>query len=58
MMILKTPRGIFKGVEFATEQEARNAGYGYYFTQEEYDIYVLHTGQYTCEFGFVKRERK
>ncbi|MDE6947840.1 MAG: hypothetical protein K2P14_11705 [Anaeroplasmataceae bacterium] len=58
MMTLKTPRGTFKGIEFKTEEEVRKAGYGYYFTHEEYGIYILHTGQYTCEFGFIKRERK
>lgn len=52
---LKTPRGTFKGVEFATEQEARNAEYGYYFTDNGIDIYVKHTGKYSCEFAFVRR---
>lgn len=58
MMNFKTPRGLFKGIVFVTEEEARKVGYGYYFTYEEYDVYILHTGEYTCEFGFVKREVK
>lgn len=54
-MELKTPRGTFKGVEFATEQEARNAEYGYYFTDNGIDIYVKHTDKYNCKFAFVRR---
>lgn len=54
-MELKTPRGTFKGVEFATQQEAKDAGYGYYFTDNGIDIYVKHIDKYSCEFGFVRR---
>lgn len=57
-MELMTPRGTFKGVEFATEQEARAEGYGYYCTENNIDIYLRYhqDNAHVCDTAFVKKK--
>jgi hypothetical protein len=50
---IKTPRGILRIQDtFNTVKEAKAAGYGIYFTNDDgKEIMVKHTGEYTCHFA-------
>lgn len=53
---LKTPRGTFKIADtFQNRKEAKNAGYGYYFTHNNNHVFTKHTSEYTCKFAIVTK---
>ena len=54
--VIKTPRGTFniKAV-FSNDQEARDNGFGYYFTNDDgVDIYTKHIKEYSVYFATVE----
>lgn len=54
-MTLETPRTTIKGIEMS-EKDAKARGYGYYFTDKEYDIYTrTDCDTWHTEFAFVKK---
>lgn len=58
MKMLKTPRGTFRiAREFSSDSEAREEGFGYYFSEGDLDIYTYHIDEYHCKFATVKKER-
>jgi hypothetical protein len=54
-----TPRGTFKGPLFKDAKEARENGYGIYFTDKEYEIYTKHPRDNINHtfFAFIPYER-
>ena len=54
-MTLETPRATIKGIEMS-EKDAKARGYGYYFTDKEYDIYTrTDCDTWHTEFAFVRK---
>lgn len=56
---IKTPRGTFKvRAEFKTNEEANEAGYYIYFTNDDgTDIYTKHLDEYHVHVGIIRKNR-
>ena len=57
MMYYKTPRGNLPVSEiFVNRKQAKQAGYGYYFTHGNTDIFTKHTSEYSCKFAIINKK--
>ena len=54
---IKTPRGELSiKKSFRNDTEAKKEGYGYYFSEDKYDIYTKHLDEYHVLFAVIPEE--
>lgn len=57
-IIINTPRGTFTGL-LMTRQDAKEKGYGMYFSYESYDVYTKSdVNTWHTDFAFVEKVTK